>query len=372
LRAVYGGGVPLPIDLRDFGAFRVPSHKTLVLSPELMIPLSRGCDLHTVRSTAPACEPAECDRWLNRSEARRAMLALAVDERHEGSSSKTRQIALRWERAKSADVVRAPHEPPLWPSLGERVHTFMVRRAQIQQGFPGSLPDFEYGRWLHVLRPDLETPTTNAEPRVLLRWAADRRATPQSHSWVEVQRFFTRLPEGLVYGCWTRGLVAPLVRGSGMRVFTGKLLVAASSKQMCAECDALGLHRYPRLPPELGPTPDWLRIASPGPANGDLLGNLPDSHLAACARLRGYDSVWIVDERALVLTSPQCTQPGTRHKLGACLPPPTDVRTGWDGERACRCADQYATDPLRASHAAGKRDASLKPHWALTMNCAAR
>jgi hypothetical protein len=120
--------------------WRVPSHKTLVLSLELAIPLSRGCDLHTVRSTAPACEPAECARWLNRSEARQATLALAVGERHEGSSSRSdrsRRQALRLAQGVHAPRARLVLHPLYPRHVARPRHKRARRRAHGRRG----------GRW---------------------------------------------------------------------------------------------------------------------------------------------------------------------------------------------------------------------------------
>jgi hypothetical protein len=335
LRAVYGGDVPLPVDLREFGTFRIPSNESVALAPELNMPLSRSCDPRTSRSDARACEPAECRRWLDVSPARRAPLARVVSEERVGQVHKMLWAPLYDDRP----------EPALpWPGLRTKAVKYKYHSAPgLASLASGLIPDLTNQRWFNAERlPDLCRPATLAlSPR-------QPRAVPlRNYSWVEVTRFATRLPEGLVYGCWATLLVPPHHRGGGVYVNTGRLLTAHSKRVLQASCEAEGWVRYRGLPPELGPSPRWLRLMLPRPGFTDLLGAQSDNFLAACVQRRGYDSAWLSREHILILTSPQCALPGTIEPIGACLPAPMRTRTGWHAERECACADRY---PPNSTH----------------------
>lgn len=382
LRAVYGGDVPLPIDLREFGTFRFPRANVGLLA-NATPPLARACSRQTLRSTVPSCGDAECSRWLTM---RPTALARAHGEQT-GSDADNRPANLRAAGATRRTPVRASsctggHCLSLrWSAINESLalasiqpstnatgrlrkegeHKYRFERGHVVEG---PVPDLINKRWIDVMRLQPIDSYGRESAPLLLRVKGEMGGL-RERSWVEVVRFETRMPEGFVYGCWSWPLAGNLSRGSGVFVNTGRMLTVRSKFAHETACKARGFKRYTGVPPELGPVPAWLQLnlTREGPKATslytDLLGKQSDNFVAACAQRLGYDSLWLVRDRMFVLTTPECTLPGSRDKIGACLPASLETRTGWYADRACACADYLPPGGRRAG----------PPTNAVFMNC---
>jgi hypothetical protein len=109
------------------------------------------------------------------------------------------------------------------------------------------------------------------------------------------------------------------------------------------------------LPSEIAPAPWWISNPARGKGPDMFVSSLPDNHMPSCAHALGYDSVLMRREGILIVTTAACTLPGTRERIGCCLPASTELRTGWDAELPCPCTEQTTA---AASPGGGKPNAT--------------
>ena len=194
LLAVYHtDSVPLPFDLRNLGAFYLPLDAAWF--GQLHIPWAGlRCNSTDGRTTAPQCARAECERWLNLSDARNAQVRTWEREPIAHPLGAT---TVRWPKARSGAVRRDPNV--LWPAGGLplKAWSFALTSREAQQevilmGDINSVGSMLYRKAGAARR--------RMEPYVLLRFSARAEArAPPAGPWIEVLRYHYRFsPEGLL------------------------------------------------------------------------------------------------------------------------------------------------------------------------------
>ncbi|EOD32110.1 hypothetical protein EMIHUDRAFT_449519 [Emiliania huxleyi CCMP1516] len=183
LQRVYGGKVPLPLDLQSLGVFTMP---TKMASATFF---NRACD------GRPAPAPALCTQWLaerRRREVRTLRLPRGLSKDHERSARAT-----AWTMS-PADAKRAGLE------TFTTVRLLTLRDGSVVRFFFDSSHVGIY-RTPNMLAPPPPSP---------------------NGSWIEVLR--EPAPEAAGYGCWFYPLVKPFSRGSGVFVNLGRTLAFPS------------------------------------------------------------------------------------------------------------------------------------------------
>lgn len=383
LGVYHASELELPIDLSKFGLLYLPSYwrATDAARP----PVTRVCNA-TGHGATRACPPKACARWFNHSAARTAEVSRIVSRGHTRNKKK---VWARWSAA-PARAAGAAAGPSATPPL------FFFNQRLGQKGMPpfifttGDLP-LARGQGSAAVYTRLNSAATKLvgtrfteEALVLLRWAnAPLRRPAPNHSWIEVVRGRSKLPEGIICarlrlraacccsaraaracrrvtpraprpradGCWWWPLLPPFSEGSGIFLHTGRTLVVESRPALGRLCTKPKFSRYP---PELGPTPEALvwKGRSPDGRPDDKLGRQDDNHWAAWARESGYDTVQIMNgiggRPELISTHPQCTIPGQREPIKACPPAGVELHTGPGAAAPCACADSVAVGGRRA------------------------
>lgn len=333
LRSIYNEEAPLlPIDLRTFGAWRVPGWKD---TTSAALPLARSCT-----SSYMPCSTIECAGWL---------LPPTLKERAPPPCALSAA-------ASGINCQAVAHVPPRGP-IGP-LSSGLQPRGQDASSFRALVAPYEAAVLMRF--------------PVLVRRRPQRRPAARDGSWVEVVRHSSDQPEGCVYGyarcvffktvlaenygagdspyphrsispfalagrCWFYQLYAPFTGGSGIFVNVGRSLVLEEKPQLSGICRTrLQMRQFTSYPPELGSTPP--ELLRNGPDQRDQLSKQSDNHLAACLQRLGYDSAQILREAILLLATPACAIPGQRRLPGAC--PPVELRTGRNASRACICADR--------------------------------
>ena len=183
LQRVYGGEVPLPLDLQSLGVFTMPTKMARATF------FNRACD------GRPAPAPALCTQWLaerRRREVRTLRLPRGLSKDHERSSRAT-----AWTMS-PADAKRAGLE------TFTTVRLLTLRDGSVVRFFFESSHVGIY-RTPNMLAPPPPSP---------------------NGSWIEVLR--EPAPEAAGYGCWFYPLVKPFSRGSGVFVNLGRTLAFPS------------------------------------------------------------------------------------------------------------------------------------------------
>lgn len=215
--------VPLPIDMRTFGAFQLPRGSQSY--GQLHIPWAQSrCQSAGGRSSAPQCARTVCERWLNLTAAREE--EVAVWEAVPLPKSQWRTSDLVWPDGrlpiKGFSVAAVPREFAIRANL-----------SLAPLGSNLSISDASIAASSHVaVRVLLDGELggggrASFEPYHLYMWpeSTKLRLPYPPDTWLEVGRFYYGgSPEGILYGCWFTALHEPFPRGSGVFVFTGRTI----------------------------------------------------------------------------------------------------------------------------------------------------
>jgi hypothetical protein len=254
LCAVYNtDSVPLPIDLQGFGAWQFPMAADVY--GQLRIPWGQRQCGRDGRSTAPACERAECKRWLNLTAARDAEAAV-------------------WEASPLPRSHRGPSELE-WPNGSLPKKGFS--EAPVPRAFVGATTADGSGSSHVMIRvridgdmgPSGYSRRLKLEPFHMYFWPENPSLIRLAHppaAWTEAGRFYYRgSPEGVLYGVWYTPLLLPFARGTGVYVPTGKGRAFASkgkAKGWAAQLGAANTAPAPALPSALEAAAAWAATAA--------------------------------------------------------------------------------------------------------------
>lgn len=342
LRWIYGGSegyssVPLPVDMRLFGAIVLPFGED---ATRLSMPFANRCapNYELPRNVVPRCPHATCEPWFSHDRVANLRPWRAVKTQATGIKGAGLNLTgdVTWERAGEGG--------------GTQVVTLSFSKKSARTRGLGQFPDnFAAGTSIHFFKAGLSAGgrkgavAHNADPIVVMRWANGRAPDMSNHSFVEVMRHRSAMPEGIVYGCWYFFLSPPYSRGTGVMLNLGKTKSFKGKGPLVRECKALGFSRLAGYPPDLGPVPAALIRPPLRLPNGtlisqqDSLGAANDNYLALCIREMGLDTATLLSRRVLIDARPACTIPGQQELIGACPPAEIPLRTGWNGTESCSC-----------------------------------
>ncbi|KAG8458166.1 hypothetical protein KFE25_011697 [Diacronema lutheri] len=233
LTAVYNTDrVPLPVDLRSFGAFQLPLNARQY--GQLHIPWARRqCGGPQGRSMAPPCARSECERWLNLTAARE-------------------EEAASWEATPLYKEHTLHGKFYSWADGSLPTAAFSMAPMPVQHaerlgaadGDSRALGDRQHVMVRVRLQGDINPRFHRAglEPYNLYIWPEDSRLrAPREGSWAEVTRtLYNWNPEGVLYGCFFTQLMEPFPRGSGVFVRKGKSLFTATKAAAISWAAELG------------------------------------------------------------------------------------------------------------------------------------